>query len=117
MILNRLIEKHQLKSDVLDGFSEQLTNGASLKDMSEKVGLDPEKTYALLKVYCREILGEDIEDVAPDLADQRSVLAKAKIKKIANQIEAKTHREVLKNILEDLMLLSFERKNKARMEQ
>lgn len=112
MSLNRLIEKHDLSDDVLEAFAARLTASAPLKELSSIVDLDPEKTYALARVYCREILQENLEDVVPALAEQREVMAKAKIRKMENQINAKTHRDILRNILEDLMLLKLEKKGK-----
>ena len=114
MNLHTLIEKYGLTDKDMDAIVTGLMAQSSLKAIADSldVKVDEKKVFVIANAYCREELGEAIDDVSPVIVADRISLREMEDPAIQEKQRLQKEIARLKAINEDLMLWESERKLK-----
>lgn len=109
MSLNNLIEKLKLKDDVIERFARDLVQGRSLKEIAKSTGIPEEKVFVFAQSYSKEVLQEALEDVSPQLMEDRQRILNLDKKTLQNNVLRREHLKRLNDLFEEFALLLNEK--------
>lgn len=110
-------ESLELSGKNIDVLVNGLLEGKLLEDlhllMDKRVS--EKDIYAILSMYCREILGEEICEISPKISTQRLQMLRREKAKHDYKNALKAERKILSEVLQDLILLSNELLTESRV--
>lgn len=114
MSIQKIINQFDLTNNEVEEFAENLTSGKSLKKLCKTLSnkVDEKKAFLFAKIYCQSILASSIEEIAPELIEERDRILKKDKHKLEHEKAIKNHIKTLRKIEEDLMLFLMEKKGK-----
>lgn len=114
MNLHTLTEKYGLENKDLDIIVTGLMSQSGLTEIANKLNrvIDEKKIFVVAQAYCKEELGESIEDISPVIVADRISIREQEDPDI--QRKQRLNKEIarLKAINEDLMLWEAEQRQR-----